>query len=371
MATPSYTSTSGTVRKWKDSTANTGAVVTVNGKQALNTAQAADTEALIAALEKTLPVTPTPTPTPTGVELLAAPLGPPVPSQGWEVAFGDTFTNGKVDTDYWVPQRGNMTEVNQNMPGDNPVSSTTNGNNEYFNGSQVVVDDTGLNLLCDYDASLGGGYYYKSGYMQSTPNNSGGNANNGNMAPKGFALQMDEETMWAFSIVWTLPPTSPNSGNDWNFWLTDPPWTIEIDLVEVWGWGNNSPFYSFTPATWIYNTSGRSMNQQAYYSNSGPAMPAALYDGKEHTWSWLFNPDTKRVQPYIDGAALGNGIAYPSSFSTTAWMHMIIESATRVNHTVTESRKVNVRQVGAYYRKGDPAKIMGGGLTAGTVVASS
>lgn len=61
MSTPSYTAETGTVRKWLDETI-TGAVVSITGRQAINTPTAADTEDLIAKLTATLPVTPPPPP---------------------------------------------------------------------------------------------------------------------------------------------------------------------------------------------------------------------------------------------------------------------------------------------------------------------
>lgn len=300
-----------------------------------------------------------------GITLAAAPSGPAVPSQGWTVAFADTFSNGSIDTNFWVPNRCPMANVNTNQLGDN------GNNNEYFNASQVTCGTDGLSLTCAYQVSgkndgAGNPIDYLSGYIQSRPA-----AVQSGYAPTGFSWQADTSTMWAFEIVCTLPPTSVGCGSDWNFWSTDnPKWSIEIDFFEIWGWTPKSGgnFFSMTPITWIYNTGSLSLNQEAYYSNSGPAMPAAVTDGLEHRWTWLFNPSTKRVQPYIDGTALGSGIAYPSSF-TNGWMSLIAEAATRVDTTITTTRVYKIRSIAAYYRTGDPAKIQGGGLAAGTTVA--
>lgn len=298
----------------------------------------------------------------TGVALAAAPTGPAVPAQGWTVAFGDTFSNGVIDTNFWVPNRCPMANINQNQLGDN------GNNNEYFNASQVTCGSDGLSLTCEYKVSgqndgAGNPIDYLSGYI-TTQHHSG-------WAPTGFSWQADTTTMWAFEIVCTLPPTSYACGSDWNFWTTDnPTWSIEIDFFEIWGWTPKSggQFFSMTPITWIYNTGGNGLVQEAYYSNSGPAMPAAVTDGLEHRWTWLFNPSTRRVQPYIDGSPLGAGIAYPSSF-TNGQMCLIAEAATRVDTSVTATRVYKIRSIGAYYRTGDSAKFQGGGLAAGTTVA--
>jgi hypothetical protein len=59
VSTPSYTAATGTVRKWLD-TSVTGAVVSLSGRQAINTPTAADTRDLIAKLTATLPTPPPP-----------------------------------------------------------------------------------------------------------------------------------------------------------------------------------------------------------------------------------------------------------------------------------------------------------------------
>jgi hypothetical protein len=303
-----------------------------------------------------------------GVTLAAAPACP-APAQGWTVAFADTFSNGAIDTNFWVPNKSTLALANQNHLGDNNnANNTPANNNEYFNSSQVQLDSTGCNLVCIYSLSgqvTAGGLPidYLSGTITSRPA-----AITAGYPATGFAWQADTTTMWAFEIVCTLPPTTVvGQGADWNFWTTDnPTWSIEIDFFEIWNW--NTSFTSMTPITWIYNTGSNSLVQETYYSNSGPTIPSFVTDGRQHKLTWLFNPSTKTVQPYQDGVAIGSGIAYPSTF-TSGWMSLIVEAATRQENTVTATRTINIRSIGAYHRAGDAAKIMGGGLAAGTVVA--
>jgi hypothetical protein len=277
------------------------------------------------------------------------------PSAGWTVAFADGF--GELDTTLWTP---NSRPGATNGPGDN------NNDVTIFNPSQVSITPNGLVLTCTYENGVGGNnaageaINWLSGYMQTTPASSVAG-----MASKGFYWKPDLSTYWAFEWVGTFPYNPANGGLDASFWACSDPYTVEIDLFEIFNFTPGA-YNALTPITWIYNTSNGASNQD-YESTP----PSACTDQAQHVWTWLFNPSAKTVQCYIDGVKFGTGISYPSTMPVN-FMNLITEYNMRGSAPgfTSGSRTMTVRSIAAYCSGSSPS-FQGGGIAAGTTVGAT
>lgn len=229
------------------------------------------------------------------------PDGPAPPSGGWSVAYADAFgaplgTGPGQDNTVW-PSRidGKCT----NNPGFNSNEM------EVFNCSQATVDRNGLELTCTYAPHIVSGKNYNCGTVTTGVPPS--------QLPlsgyKLFRFMPGHGREWAIQITARFPPNTGEADPGW--WLKDPGWTWELDMLEGFGasagsggsWchpAGGSQWIGVTDPTWLYHTAGRAAiaGDQMLCRDAQPSPfdPSAGY----HTYTTVIYPNNT-LSEYIDG----------------------------------------------------------------------
>lgn len=321
-------------------------------------AASANTVAVVAA------AAPPPPPPPGSATVKRAPFCPYVPASGWTPIFADGF--GTLDTNYWFPNMDYRQPVSAYQYHGNSPAETA-----FLNNAQVQITSSGCQLVAIRLASP----ITASGQTLSL-------VSGAITAPHRSELQFMPGAspggggQWAFEIVCTLPYNEPSGGADPGWWAIGGGWSNEFDFFEYWGW---TTWFGATYGTWLINSGSHTggdlqATTQPGHTGSGPYFPE-FTDQKQHTWTHVFNDDTKHIDVYIDGILRG-GKPYPPSYPNTVptnYMRLLCSFAYRggplSSWTAGSQRPWTIRSIAAYRDTGHVGSgYIGGGTASGTSV---
>jgi hypothetical protein len=285
----------------------------------------------------------------------AGPTGPPVPSGGWSLVYGDAFGaplgTAPGDDNTFFPnncgQRGNCAGFNANEL-------------EVMNPSAVLQTAEGLKLTCSYNAAAQspGAKHYVCGTLRGLSEALPGYSFFRWSPGKGQTL--------VFQAVARFPPNTGEADPAW--WSNGPPWAdTEIDFFEGGGWS-------------AQHTSGWRTDPlfTAWFAHPGLTAlgPGFATDPSLafHTYTFeLSANDTYSL--WIDGKpqpwASGVGPARPDLAAKTT---LILSYGLRTCGSCSSgfdggSREFDVKSVAVYQDRADKGVgIEDGGLAPGTVV---
>lgn len=232
-----------------------------------------------------------------------------------------------------------------------------------FNASQVSLGPDGLHLTAQRAPGVSAGKAYVSGVVISQ-NLIPGEPGQQGFPITGFRWLPTAGMVWCLEAVIAAPSVT-GGGEDPGWWCSTPEWVGEIDLFEMWNYGQQPWGLG---VTWIYDTSHGGMAQRTVYG-----LPAQS-DQQFHRWTHVFDGINMVVRVFLDGAErVDLGFPWPTSFVSKP-MYLILTHAMRSAFGTTPSwtsgaTVMRVRSAAAYTDAPHAGQAMtGGGIAPGTIV---
>lgn len=237
-----------------------------------------------------------------GSEIAPSPTGPPSPSSGWSVAYGDSFVtpihgtpqaSGTVGDNTWQPEESNHGCCNNS---NEPTAQRV---------ANVQVGPGGLEETCTYSSVGVAGDEVRSG---KTQHYLCGGLSGAYCCAVGAGVQNNYKTPWfelgkgqtlAFQIVAKLPVNTDEADPGW--WADGPPWgSTEVDFPEFYG---STSFYKpgsdWENAPWYYAAFGEPHPGLTQWQHS------FVPDQGFHTYTFEIlpaNPGYFKYRVYVDGS---------------------------------------------------------------------
>jgi hypothetical protein len=291
--------------------------------------------------------------------IAAAPLGPPTPSGGWNVAYGDAFATtlgtGAGQDNTWAPREN-----------DNGFNNSTEV--ELMRARQDTITPEGLDLRCTYSPTeIANGKHYECGAVNGVFASSANQEYGGYRTP---IIALGKGQTLAFQCVCKFP-VSGSGQNDVGWWMDGPPWNeSEFDFFEAFGKEASWDMYSvwFASPYVALDKFGLSFDPAASFHTYTVEVVPGSVSGRYRYSEWI-DGQLQTLQNQLGGYA--EVTASPEiTANTSAKESLMLSYALRPTGFTSGSRDFLIRSATVYEDTAHAGVgIEDGGLAPGTSVS--